>query len=135
MFPALALAAAFVALPGFHSPSGNIACYVAGPLRCTIGHASYARTLQDRCLNPDGEVGAGVDWHGWELGATTSGRVTCSGGILYDSGTRRPVYADLPYGKSWTRGVFTCVSRRTGITCRTPSGHGLFVARQSWRAW
>jgi hypothetical protein len=131
--------AALTLLPGFHSPSGNIRCFAvplggtgAGTLRCEIRQASYGRALQERCMRPDG---SGVDWHGFELGPTSRGRVTCSGGILYDEGTQRPSYADLPYGRTWRRAGFTCVSRVTGVTCRNARGHGLFISRASWRAW
>src|SRR5437868_3506482 len=99
LLPALVLA--LVPLPGFHSPSGNIRCYPepgASLLRCDIARSAYGKALQARCLRPDG---SGVDWHGFELGATTRGRVTCSGGILYDSSRYRPTYADLPYGRTW----------------------------------
>ena len=30
---------------------------------------------------------------------------------------------------------FTCASRVTGVTCNTRGGHGLFISRESWRAW
>ena len=124
-------------LPGFRSPSGNIKCLVVpgartATLRCEIGRADYARTLQQRCLGPSG---GGVDWHGFELGAGRKGAITCSGGILYNPGTERPTYVTLPYGRSWRDGSFTCWSRPTGVTCRERTGHGLFVSRQGWRAW
>ena len=44
-------------------------------------------------------------------------------------------YVDLPYGRTWRHGAFSCASRVTGVTCRNRAGHGLFVSRQSWRAW
>jgi hypothetical protein len=31
--------------------------------------------------------------------------------------------------------IFTCSSRATGVTCRNRDGHGLFVARETWRTW
>jgi hypothetical protein len=121
------------ALPGFRSPSGNIKClFVPGStstMLCTVAHADYAVTLQNRCLGPGG---SGVDWHGFTLGAATKGSVSCSGGILY---VGRPSYVTLPYGKTWRHGVFTCWSRTAGVTCRNAKGHGLFVSRRSWRAW
>jgi hypothetical protein len=128
---------ALVPLPGFHSPSGNIRCYAepgggAPVLRCEIGQAGYARTLQARCLRPDG---SGVDWHGFELGAANRGQVTCSGGILYDTSRYRLSFANLPYGRTWRHRPFSCVSRITGVTCRNARGHGLFISRASWRAW
>ncbi len=79
--------------------------------------------------------GAGVDWHGFTLSATGKGQLNCSGGILYNPSTQTPSYVTLPYGKSWQRGVFTCTSRLSGVTCRNRAGHGLFVSRQSWRVW
>jgi len=134
--------AAKTPLPGFHSPTGNIKCLfvpgargengTVGPavLRCSIAAAGYAQQLQNRCM-----AGPSVDWHGFELGASEKGAVTCSGGILYSPDTQRPTYVNLPYGHTWRHGVYTCVSQTTGVTCRSRSGHGLFVSRESWRVW
>jgi hypothetical protein len=123
-------------LPGFRSPSGNISCLlIPGPPRnvqCQIAQADYARTLKARCLGP---VRGGVDWHGFTLTATRPATIVCSGGILYNPSALRPHYAALAYGKSWRQGVFTCLSRSTGVTCTSRAGHGLFVSRQSWRVW
>jgi len=129
-------AAAKTPLPGVRSPSGNISCFVvsggSGMLLCSIAHADYSSTLQSRCMRPDS---SGVDWHGFALRATGGGELNCTGGILYNSGKYRPAYATLPYGKSWHHGAFTCRSRVTGVTCSTASGHGVFLSRESWRAW
>ncbi len=121
-------------VPGFRSPSGNIHCYydpkaqapngIRPLLTCGLVHADYAMQLQHRCL-------AG-DWHGFGLRANTKPTLFCAGNPNY---AIHPVYTSLAYGKSWTRGPFTCTSRITGVTCRTPSGHGLFVSRQSYRTW
>jgi hypothetical protein len=124
-------------IPGIRSPSGNIRCLFVPPARgasgpnlhCTIGRANYSAALQHRCASGP----AGLDWHGFELPATRKGAVTCSGGILYDPSTQRPVYTTLPYGKTWRHGPFTCTSRLAGVTCTNMRGHGLFVSRQSWR--
>jgi hypothetical protein len=129
----VALLAALL-LPGLVSPSGNIRCaYLAQPqpvLLCSIRRADYAAALQDRCLNPNGQTGAGVDWHGFSLGARR-GEVLCSGGLLITKPVR---YTTLAYGRTRRLGRFTCTSRSTGVTCTTP-GHGVFISRQSWRAW
>ena len=126
-------------IPGIRSPSGNIRClYVPPPngstvsvLHCWIAHSDYAAELQHECS----AMPAGLDWHGFELTPTRKGGVTCSGGILYDPATQRPVYSALAYGATWRHGAYTCASRRTGITCKSTRGHGLFVSRQSWRAF
>ena len=79
--------------------------------------------------------GAGVDWHGFTLSPTGKGLVNCSGGILYNPATQHPSYVTLAYGRTRRVGSFTCASRRTGLTCRNGRGHGLFLSRESWRAW
>jgi hypothetical protein len=127
-------------VPGLRSPSGNIRCVYAAPtdarnrgaLFCTIAHASYAARLQNRCLNPNGEQGAGVDWHGFMLGVKGRGEVVCSGGALW-FGT--PGYRTVSYGRSWHAGPYTCASRPTGVTCTNRRGHGLFLSRESYRLW
>lgn len=83
-------------------------------------------------MGPNGE---GVDWHGWSLSPTGRGRVRCSGGILYNPDTQTPTYVTLPYGDSWRQGLYTCTSRISSVTCRSRSGHGLFISRAAWRAW
>lgn len=123
-------------LPGFRTPSRNISClWVPGGgsnLLCAIRSSSYSTALQARCLRPDG---SGVDWHGFELGATARGQVLCTGGILYNSDSQTPRYVTLAYGRSWRQGAFSCLSRVTGLTCRNRAGHGVFISRESWRAW
>jgi hypothetical protein len=143
---ALAAAAVFAGaataatpIPGIRSPSGNIRClYVPAArgastpnLLCRIEQADYAAALQRRCNSSP----AGLDWHGFELPAARRGQVVCSGGILYDPARQRPTYTTVAYGTTWRHGPFTCVSRRSGVTCTTPRGHGLFVSRGSWRSW
>jgi hypothetical protein len=122
-------------LPGFRSPSGNIRCFVlagrSGDLLCTIAAADYAKTVQARCM--DG--GAGVDWHGFALGAAGKAGLNCSGGIQYDPATDKLPTARLAYGSKWRSGGFSCTSALTGVTCGNHQGHGLFVSRASWRTW
>jgi hypothetical protein len=133
--PAAAQAHSTTVLPGFRSPSGNIKClYVTGSqvfLYCTIGKASYAKKLTAYCAQPR----IGVDWAGFVLGRRGKGTVACSGGVLYDPQKQHPRYITLAYGKVWSRGAFTCTSSPTGVTCRNPKGHGLFVSRESYRVY
>jgi hypothetical protein len=141
------LASSASRLPGFHSPSGNITCLfvpssrddaghrLPARLLCSIAKARYSARLQDRCINPNGAVGAGVDWHGWSLSPAGRGTILCSGGILYNPSTSRPSYMTLRYGKTMRQGVITCWSRVAGVTCRNRHGHGLSISRLSWRVW
>jgi len=127
-------AAATTPIQGVRTPSANISCLdLPGPahaLHCELRSATYAGALQRHCA-----AVAGLDWHGFELGPDAKARVTCSGGILYSPDTQRPVYRTLAYGRTWRHGGFTCSSARTGLTCRDGHGHGLFLSRESWRAW
>lgn len=133
---ALALASAAgsaTVIPGFRSPSGNIQCLVLPGkpafLYCSLLHADYAKKLIAYCAQPR----IGVDWAGFTLGQRTKGSVECSGGAMVDTTSEHLQVVTLAYGKTWRRGVFTCVSRTTGVTCRNPRGHGLFLSRQSYR--
>ena len=122
-------------LPGFRSPSKNIRCFrnaeAPRTLHCSIKQAVYAKQLTTYC----NAAPIGVDWGGFELGPTRKGSITCTGGVLYNPSTQRLNDTVLAYGKTWSSGPFTCSMARTGLTCRSRSGHGLFVSRQSWRAW
>jgi hypothetical protein len=35
----------------------------------------------------------------------------------------------LRYGSKWSRGGFTCTSKKAGPRCRNRSGHGFFLSR------
>lgn len=119
-------------LPGVVSPSGNLSCFYVpvAHLLCDVKHGAYLTRLQDAC-----QARSGLDWHGFTLPATKPATFNCTGGILYDVGRDRPALVTLAYGRTWRFGAFTCVSRITGLTCTSRYGHGLFLSRQSWRAW
>jgi hypothetical protein len=130
----LSASATAATLPGFHSPTGNIHCSynphgltshgVNTPvIRCGLDRADYSLRLQHRC-----EAG---DWHGFELMPKGKPVLYCPGGASGD----RVKYTRLAYGTSWERGPFSCASRITGVTCRSRTGHGLFVSRQTYRIW
>jgi hypothetical protein len=125
---------ALTQLPGVVTPSGNIHCFYvpAKPahLLCDIRRADFEAREQAGC-----QARAGLDWHGWEVYAARRAEAVCSGGILYDSNHDKPAYRRLAYGRTWKFAAFTCLSRISGLTCSSGTGHGLFVSRQSWRAW
>jgi hypothetical protein len=120
-------------LPAIRSPSGNIDCvFLPGrpaQLLCGIRRAVYAQALQDRCIATDS-----LDWHGFELLPYRKGASVCAGGILINP-TDHPRYVTLAYGKTWSRGPFTCYSRVDGLSCGNHTGHGLFLSREAWRRW
>ena len=113
-------------LPGFRSPTGNIQCFVVKSLYCGIDKANYRQRLQGKC---------DLDWHGFQLNAVSRARSYCTSNAAYNLGNERPNNAKLAYGESFRHGVFTCLSRITGVTCRNQHGHGLFISRQAYRTW
>jgi hypothetical protein len=118
----IAAAIVFAAASGFfQTPSRNIGCaYDSSPafLRCDI-RSGLKPTPKRRC---------DLDWTGLELKPTGRAYPSCAGDTAL-----LPSARVLAYGKTWRRGGFVCVSRRTGLRCANRSGHGFTLARQRWR--
>ena len=130
-----AASASAARLPGVRTPSRNIDCFFVperptthGHLLCNIRRANYAVALQRQCISPP----TGLDWHGFEVPETKRAQVVCAGGIMYDA-RDRPSPVTLAYGRTWRFKTFTCISRRTGLTCTNRRGHGLFLSRETYR--
>ncbi|HTS74410.1 MAG TPA: DUF6636 domain-containing protein [Gaiellaceae bacterium] len=123
---ALTLAApAAASIRSFRTPSGNIGCVYAsslgkgGPyLRCDIGSRLKPK--------PPKPKGCNFDWgDSFEMHSTGRVDVTCHGDTAII-----PTSKVLRYGQRWSRGGFTCLSRKVGLRCRNKSGHGFFLSRQ-----
>lgn len=108
----------------FQTPSKNIACgYAAGlggppSLRCDIRSG----------LRPEPRTACQLDWTGVSIGPTGRARPTCAGDTVAD-----PRASVLAYGRTWSRGGFTCLSARIGLTCTNRVGHGFFLSRERWQ--
>jgi hypothetical protein len=108
----------------FRTPSGNIQCgYVnfsdSPPfLRCEI--RSGVKPLPPKPRTCDFDWGAG-----YQMGRLGRARVLCISDTIAVQGA--PV---LKYGRRWSRGGFTCVSRAVGLRCTNRAGHGFFLSRQ-----
>ena len=122
---ALALAApAQAILVQFRTPTANIGCVYSseagryGPyLRCDI--------LSGLRPKPRRPKGCTLDWtFGFQMSRTGPARTVCAGDTAVDK--RAEV---LRYGTRWSRGDFTCTSRRTGLRCRNGSRHGWVLSR------
>lgn len=109
---------------GFTSPSGNIGCFlVEDYARCDIRERDWSPPPRPAdCASFTG-YGQGIG-----LDAGKPARFVCAGDTAMSSD--RP----LGYGESITKGVLTCSSAQSGITCRdTQSGHGFSIARQGYQ--
>jgi hypothetical protein len=104
---------------GFQTPSHNIVCNSGLPvtgapgLSCVVFSASVPGKSQKT----------------WVLKARGVPRVLH---VLGNIGTDVRV---LAYGRSWQRGVLSCVSRSSGLTCRNAQGHGFALSRERQRVF
>ena len=111
----------------FQTPSKNIGCIYVAPfastdkpsLRCDIGGGLHP--LPPRPKSCD------LDWgYGYEMiGGSGRARTLCAGDTAKDP--RAPI---LPYGRTWKKGPFTCVSQRIGLRCTNLVRHGFFLSRE-----
>jgi hypothetical protein len=134
MLPLAAVVAGLVAPPlhGFAANTrvGFLCTFLprAQNLVCSIRVAPYITTMNEDCL-----ARTGYEWQGWQLYRRRRTLPICAPNALWRG---QPSYVPLKVGKTWRRGIFTCVrSSWIALTCRTSTGHGLYVAYDSWRAW
>jgi Family of unknown function (DUF6636) len=125
--------ALFLALAGsasaaifmFRTPSSNIGCIFSaepsfgGPeLRCDI--------LSGLKPAPTRPKGCTLDWkYGYRIKPTGPALKVCAG----DTAVNRRAKV-VPYGTKWSRGGFTCLSRKAGLRCHNRSGHGFFLSKK-----
>jgi hypothetical protein len=108
----------------FRTPSGNIGCGYAkfagetANLRCEI--VSGIRPL------PAKPRGCTEGVWGRAVGMAPTGRAT---GYCITDTVMEPGAPVLAYGRTWTRGSFTCASKASGLTCRNRDGHGWLLSR------
>jgi hypothetical protein len=107
------------------TPSRNIVC-----LYSVTGDRSQSRPapyLRCDILSGVKPAPAGVcqlDWTGFSMTAISRGRPTCAGDTVYSRGA--PVVA---YGRTWTRGGFSCSVKRAGLRCTNVTGRGFFLSK------
>ena len=109
----------------FRMPSNNVFCaYISSTsprytyLRCDI--MSHLKPMPSSAGCVEGSRGVSVSMNVY-------GRATypCSSDTVYNTNARK-----LAYGKTWSKGGFTCTSRMTGLKCTNKSGHGFFLSKQ-----
>lgn len=111
----------------FKAPSGNISCALMSGdwtgARCDIFSMmpSFARPPAD----------CDLDWgHAFEVSVAGAGYPVCAGDTV-----AAPEAFVLDYGKSISLGGVTCLSQKTGMTCRNGEGHGFSLARAAQKVF
>ncbi|MDX8461114.1 hypothetical protein [Mesorhizobium humile] len=103
----------------FHTPSDNIACGLsesgsdgsgAPELACDRLAPVYLRFILPARGKATILRDVGDQW--------------CCGG-----------YNELPYGREWQSGPFTCDSTASGLTCENQQGHGFFISKAKVKAY
>lgn len=105
---------------GFQSPTGGIQCLYfvdngVQRLRCLVKDSTAK--LPKRPANCD------FDWEDIGLAETGRAYTVCAGDTVAGN------YPSVAYGATWKRGVFTCTSAKSGVTCRNPSRRGFRVSK------
>lgn len=116
-----------VALTSFATPSRNIGCIGdRTEVRCDIRQTS--------ATPPPKPASCRFDWgDAFSVRPTGRGRGVCHSDTALPAPGRR--IRILAYGTSITLGKITCTSRRSGLTCRNPAGHGFFLSREKIRVF
>ena len=116
--------AAFPGFTGFWTPSKNIVC---GHLRAQHGDPEGLRCDIFSGLRPEPRRDCELDWTGISMGPRKRATPTCAGDTVADKS-----FPVLPYGRTWKKGSFTCLSSRIGVSCANRAGYGFFLSRESW---
>ena len=120
-------------VPAFKTPSGNIICTytLARGWPAEVECGIYSGLIGARAIpcSPGDPVTDRVAL----LTRGKASRVLCAG----DPGpfTFRTDAPVLAYGRTWRGSGLVCSSARTGLTCRSLSGHGFFLSRETWRLY
>lgn len=107
---------------GFQTPSGNIYCngaVIGSSIDCQIVERSGTPPLPK-------PASCKKSWgHSFALDATGPARMNCE-----KKPTRVNYSMEAPYGETGEFGDITCISEKTGLTCRNQSGHGFVLSRR-----
>jgi hypothetical protein len=109
----------------FQTPSRNIGCLFWAT--ATGDQRRPAPFLRCDILSGVKPAPAGVcqlDWTGFSMTAISRVRPTCAGDTVYARAA--PV---VSYGRTWTRGGFSCSVKRVGLRCTNVTGRGFFLSK------
>lgn len=124
----------------FKTPSGSVYCdYLYGSrivAKYRYVRCGFRGNLKPKESRPKGGCPKGTDYVGNRMQLLEQGR----GQIQPCAGNHGPLddptaAVVLPYGHTWHGATFSCTSSRAGMTCRSKSGHGFYLAKHGWRVF
>ena len=111
----------------FETPSGRIGCAATTDpttLRCDTAFPTRFSRSGRTCEFGD---------FGQAFLVPPSGRAKpiCAGDTVLSANDSRTI----DYGSTWLLGPYTCVSRKSGLTCRNSEGHGVTLSLQAQKVF
>lgn len=114
--------AAPAAADAFQIPTGAVKCQLVSNLK--PGSQSVRCTAPGSTAKlPKRPATCDFDWEDIAVSATGKSFTVCAGDSIEGN------FPVLAYGARWKRGVFTCTSAKSGVTCRNPSRRGFRISK------
>jgi hypothetical protein len=110
------------------TPSGRIGCAATtnpSTLRCDTAFPTRFSRSGRTCEFGDYGQAFVVRPHG-------AGKAICAGDTVLLSGNASHT---IPYGRTWLLGPYTCISRKSGLTCENGEGHGVALSLQAQKVF
>jgi len=113
---------------GFKTPSDNIHCMVEEIVDEGRDPAVILRCDMQRLDSPPSPPPADCDLEWGSTFFLRPGDAISELGCVGDT-VRKDEWPVLAYGSTWEGNGFSCISRRDGLTCTNPGGHGFRLSR------
>jgi hypothetical protein len=111
----------------FEMPSKRIGCAVSSDpstIRCDTAFQTRFSRSGHRCQF--GDYG-----QAFEMRRSGAAKAICAGDTVLSA----PDARTIPYGRTWLLGPYTCISRKSGLSCRNPDGHGIALSLQAQKVF
>ena len=124
----------------FRTPSKSVYCdYLYGSgvaAKYRYVRCGFSSKLSPQEPKPTGGCPKDVDYVGNRMQVMEKGKgqtQPCAGDAGPFGNPKAAVV--LPYGHTWHGGAFSCTASKQGMTCKSTSGHGFYLAKSGWRVF